>query len=177
MRILPIALLTAALGLGVAATAQANDLTPPKVPTDLQPPKGQKAFALGHAVGVQIYTCNGTAWTLTGPRADLFAANGKKKWIHFAGPSWQHKDGSTVVAQVPPLATATVSPTAIPWLLLAAKSTTPGAFGDKMVPTTYIQRVNTAGGLAPAAATCNAAAGGLVQEVPYTADYYFWKAK
>ena len=53
----------------------------------------------------------------------------------------------------------------------------PGAFGDKMVPTTYIQRINTTGGLAPAAASCNASSTGLVQEIAYTADYFFWKAK
>ncbi len=62
---------------------------------------------------------------------------------------------------------------AIPWLLLSAASTTPGALGD----TTFIQRVNTTGGLAPAAATCTAAAVGTQAEVPYTADYRFWKAK
>jgi len=37
--------------------------------------------------------------------------------------------------------------------------------------------VDTTGGLAPDAATCNASATGLVREVAYTADYYFWKAK
>src|ERR1044072_6840673 len=123
MRILPIALLTAALGLGVAASAQADDIKAPTVPTELQPPKGFKPFKLGHATGVQIYSCTGTAWTLTGPRADLVNPNGKKKWIHFAGPTWQHKDGSTVVGLTPPIGTATVDPTAIPWLLLQAKST------------------------------------------------------
>ena len=42
---------------------------------------------------------------------------------------------------------------------------------------TFIQRVNTTGGVAPAAATCNAASAGKVAEIPYTADYHFWKAK
>lgn len=173
MRILPIALLTAAIGLGVAGVAQANDIKAPTVPTVLQPPKGHKPFKLGHATGVQIYSCNGGAWTLTGPRADLTNDNGKQKWIHFAGPTWQHKDGSTVVGLTPPAGSVTVHATAIPWLLLAARSTADGPFGDTMVPTTYIQRVNTTGGLAPAL-PC---AAGTVQEVPYTADYFFWKAK
>jgi hypothetical protein len=174
MRILPIALLTAALGLGLAGVAQANDIKPPSVPsTTLQPPKGHKPFKLGHAVGVEIYTCTGPAWSSATPRADLYNDNGKKKWIHFGGPTWQHKDGSSVVALLPPAGNVTVNATAIPWLLLQAKSTAPGPFGDQLVPTTYIQRVNTAGGLAPAL-PCVA---GTVQEVPYTADYYFWKAK
>ena len=42
---------------------------------------------------------------------------------------------------------------------------------------TYIQRVATTGGLPPAAADCNVATVGTVAEIPYTADYYFWKAK
>ena len=97
-----------------------------------------------------------------------------KKWIHFAGPTWQHKDGSTVVGLTPPMGTATVDPTAIPWLLLQAKSTAPGPFGDKMVPTKFIQRVNTTGGLAPALPCVGRRPS---SEIPYTADYYFWKAK
>ena len=174
MRILPIALLTAAIGLGVAGAAQADNVTPPSVPsTTLQPPKGHKPFKVGHAVGVQIYTCLGTAWSSATPRADLYNDNGKKKWIHFGGPTWQHKDGSTVVGLTPAAGNVTVNPNAIPWLLLAAKSTAAGPFGDMMVQTTYIQRVNTTGGLAPVLPCVT----GTVQEVPYTADYYFWKAK
>jgi hypothetical protein len=49
----------------------------------------------------------------------------------------------------------------------------PGTFAD----TTFIQRVNTTGGLAPAPATCTANTIGTQSEVSYTADYHFWKAK
>jgi Protein of unknown function (DUF3455) len=63
-----------------------------------------------------------------------------------------------------------VTPNAIPWLLLKATSTTPGHMG----PTTYIQRLATTGGLAPAASTCRV--DGAIKEVPYTALYVFWKA-
>jgi hypothetical protein len=71
-------------------------------------------------------------------------------------------------------APVTVDTTAIPWLLLSAR-TFAGADGDRLVPTTYVQRIETAGGLAPPAPTCTAATAGAVAEVPYTADYYFWK--
>lgn len=71
----------------------------------------------------------------------------------------------------------TVDPTAIPWLLLKRTVTSPGPDGDRLAGTTFIQRVATAGGVAPAAATCNLASAGDVEEVPYTADYYFWKAE
>ena len=69
----------------------------------------------------------------------------------------------------------TVDATAIPWLLLSAASTVPGSHGGRLAATTYIQRIATTGGLAPADAECNAGTTGTSAEVPYTADYYFWK--
>ena len=50
-------------------------------------------------------------------------------------------------------------------MAVLSASTTPGLDGDRLVATTYVQRIATTGGLAPPAAECN----------PYTADYYFWK--
>src|SRR4051794_29885799 len=170
MRILPIALL---LGLALAAPAQAHKA--PDVPATLQPPAGHKVFLVGHATGVQIYACNGAAWSFVAPRANLVDNGGKLKVIHFAGPTWQHKDGSKVVGQLA-ATPVTVDATAIPWLLLSKASSAAGPFGDTLVETTYIQRVNTTGGLAPAAATCNASTAGTQAEVPYTADYYFWRS-
>jgi hypothetical protein len=59
---------------------------------------------------------------------------------------------------------------AIPWLLLRAVSTEgPGIFER----TTFIQRVNTMGGAAPATAPTQA---GQEARVPYTAEYYFYRA-
>ena len=65
--------------------------------------------------------------------------------------------------------------TAIPWLLLSAASTASGPDGDKLAHTTFIQTATT-GGLPPAASQCDANSVGDRVEVPYTADYYFWKA-
>jgi len=59
--------------------------------------------------------------------------------------------------------------------VLLSTTTTPGLDGDRLVGTTFIQRIHTAGGHVPAAADCNAATAGNVVEVPYTADYVFWK--
>ena len=47
--------------------------------------------------------------------------------------------------------------------------------GDRLTHTTFIQRVNTVGGLAPTD-RCNGSTSGTVKEVPYKADYFFWKA-
>jgi hypothetical protein len=128
-----------------------------------------KVFLVGHATGVQIYNCDGKAWTFVAPRADLFDDKGKLVATHFAGPTWQTKDGSKVVGSVQERATP--DPTAIPWLRLGAASTTPGQLGN----TTFIQRVNTKGGVTPAATECSQATVNTQKEVPYSADYYFWK--
>ena len=69
----------------------------------------------------------------------------------------------------------TVDPNAIPWLLLKATKTTAGRGGNLLAPTTFIQRINTVGGLAPTEA-CNAAKSGTVREVSYGADYFFYKS-
>jgi hypothetical protein len=168
--------LVAAFPLAQAAVAGPAG---PDVPTDIQVPAGNKVFLVGHAVGVQIYSCNaaagGYAWGLVAPRANLYGDNGRLIATHFGGPTWQATDGSSVVGRrdAPPV---TMDGSAIPWLRLVAASTNSGDDGDRFAHTTYIQRVATTGGLAPAAATCNATTAGTIEEIPYTADYYFWKA-
>ncbi len=149
----------------------------PEVPSAIEVPDGNKVFLVGHGVGVQIYSCNATSsgfgWGFVAPRADLFDDNGKLVTTHFRGPTWQAKDGSTVVARR--VDGVTVDSAAIPWLLLSAVSTAAGPDGERLTDTTFIQRTATTGGLAPAAADCNVAAEGTTVEVPYTADYHFWK--
>ena len=161
VKLLPITLAAVAL-LAPDASAKTS------VPADIQPPAGHKQFFQAHAIGVQIYACNGTAWTLTGPRANLYHG---RRFVasHFAGPTWMHRDGSHVVGTL-----AKPFPVAgtIPWLLLSATATGTGPYGDKFAGVTYIQRINTTGGVAPAL-PCTA---GKVAEVPYTADYRFFKA-
>ncbi len=178
IRLLLVGIVAAAAALSLTQVAQAR---PPKpavqVPGAIAVPDGNKVFLVGHGVGVQIYSCNtttsGFVWGFVAPRANLYDDHGKLIITHFGGPTWQAKDGSTVVGRVE--ASITVDPTAIPWLRLAAVSTAAGPDGDRLVDTTYIQRIATTGGLAPPAAECNATTAGTQAEVPYTADYYFWK--
>jgi hypothetical protein len=174
-------LLVASIVAAVAAwpLAQAADAGPtaPVVPTDIAVADGNKLFLVGHAVGVQIYSCNATAtgfgWGPATPRADLYDDSGKVIVKHFGGPSWQAKDGSKVVGKRD--TQVSMDATAIPWLRLSAASTSAGPNGDRLAHTTFIQRIATTGGLAPAAAECNAETAGDIVEIPYTADYYFWK--
>ena len=149
----------------------------PSVPTDIAVEAGNKVFMVGHAVGVQIHRCTATGggyvWVTT-PRADLYGDQGEFIATHFAGPTWRAKDGSYVVGQR--VNGVTVDPTAIPWLLLSASSTTAGSDGDRLAGTNFIQRTATTGGLAPATSLCQAGTVGTAVEVPYTADYHFWKS-
>jgi hypothetical protein len=171
------------LAVGLAAVATAGALAPaagaepaaPQVPDAIAVEAGNKVFLVGHAVGVQIWGCNGFAWSLVAPRASLYGDGGNLVATHSAGPTWQARDGSWVRAArvADPV---TVDPTAIPWLLLQRNASSAGPDGDRLAGTTFIQRVTTSGGVAPAAARCNLTTAGTDEEVPYTADYYFWKA-
>jgi len=174
------------LAAGIVAVAAAGSLAQsaeakrvPAVPGDVKVAAGNTMFLIANAVGVQIYSCNATAagptWGFVAPRADLFDKHGKLVIKHFGGPTWQFTDGSSVVGRL--VKPVTVDPTAIPWLLLEGATTSAGPDGDRLAGTTFIQRIATVGGIAPAAALCNAATVGARVEVPYTADYTFWKKK
>ena len=175
-RMLVAAILSVITLLAAPYSAHAKP-TAPEVPTELQVPAGNSVFLVGHAVGVQIYGCmattGGAAWTLLAPRADLYGDNGRLVATHFGGPTWQAVDGSRVVGKKE--AGVTVDPTAVAWLKLSAASTTEGPDGERLLNTTFIQRLNTAGGLPPAATQCDPTTVGEQAEVPYTADYYFWR--
>ncbi len=95
-RLLPAAIVAAAAAASLVQVAQAGP-PPPSVPGPIQVLDGSKVFLIGHAVGVQIYSCNGTVWSSAVPRANLFDDHGKLIITHFAGPTWQAKDGSRVV--------------------------------------------------------------------------------
>jgi hypothetical protein len=164
--------------LGAVAYAHGNrhENRPPKVPANLQVPAGNEVEFRTAGVGVQIYvwTVNPTnaalsSWVFKAPHAVLFHREECVAGIHFAGPTWQANDGSKVVGAR--VASSTVDSNAIPWLLLQAAST--GGVGI-LADTTYIQRVNTVGGLAPSKPGSDAGEEALV---PYIADYYFYHAK
>ena len=87
--------IAAAAPLALAQAAHAG----PAVPAAIAVPAGHQEFLAGHAVGVQIYSCAATGWTFVAPRANLYDKRGKLLTTHFAGPTWQAKDGSKVVGR------------------------------------------------------------------------------
>ena len=158
--------------LAIVGSAFADPIAPPEGAEDIAPPAGHRPYLVLHAVGTQTYTCTeaGTWSTASVPVADLFAENGKKIGVHSAGPRWELKDGSFVHAAR--VSGVTKDATAIAWLLLQATNKGAGADGDRLAKTTYIQRVNTVGGTAPAG-PCTP---GATVSVPYSADYYFYQS-
>lgn len=151
-------------------------MSPPEVPAALQPPAGQESYLEALAIGVQIYECvqkadSGYEWAFKAPEARLFSWDmARTLGKHYAGPTWESTDGSTVVGEVKARDPGP-KPDAIPWLLLAAKA---NAGSGVLAAVKSIQRVRTMGGLAPAA-PC--AEGKLKQmtRVPYMAWYYFYR--
>jgi len=165
---LAISALSAFLGAAAPTRVSATDNRAPDVPQAIQAPVGNKVHFHAFAEGVQIYTWNGASWVFQAPEALLFDGEGGLVAIHFAGPTWQSNSGSQVVGAVTN-SVPSPNPNSIPMLLLTAKRTEgPGIFA----PTTYVQRINTVGGLAPSRP------GTLVGEkarVPYTAEYVFYR--
>jgi hypothetical protein len=187
-----ITLLVATLGVALPIQASA-DVTPPAVPANLAVPDTARPYLIGHASGTQAYVCmptrNGAAWSFYGPQATLFDTSNEQTMTHFLSPNpdengalratWQHsRDTSTVWAVA--IASSTdpdfVAPGAIPWLLLRVQGSRVGPlYGDKISATVYIQRVNTAGGVAPSVGCKVASDVGKRVFVPYTTDYVFYQ--
>jgi hypothetical protein len=164
----------------IAASASAHP-APQTAPGDPLDPRtyapDSKLFLAVHAIGVQKYTCQATgAWLFTDPEATLYKNTNARKQVgtHFLNfvtgrPVWQFQDGSSVEAARK--ASAPGGPGNIDWLLLEAVVTTTGPDGNRLTNTTWVQRLNTSGGVAPA----EACTPGDTLAVPYSADYLFWR--
>jgi hypothetical protein len=165
-----------AAALPLAQAAQAGPAAP-AVPGEIAVTGDHKPYLIAHAEGVQIYACSsvadGYAWRLLAPRATLTGDNGKPLGSHYGGPTWEARDGSKVVGVRE--TGVSVDPTAVDWLRLRADSTTAGPDGAQLTATSYIQRINTVGGRPPAAGECDEDAVAEQREVPYSADYVFFK--
>lgn len=159
--------MTVLTACATAATVKPKDMP---VPANLAVPAGNTLLLKANAKGVQIYTCKPEGWVLKAPEADLLDDNGTKIGHHGGGPTWELTDGSAVVGEVKEKAPADGT---IPWLLLAKKSTR----GEgKLSRVTFIQRLSTQGGKAPAEG-CDTGRQGAEVRVDYTALYCFYAAE
>ncbi|MBC9875910.1 DUF3455 domain-containing protein [Bradyrhizobium sp. INPA01-394B] len=124
-----------------------------------------------HAEGAQVYECRAAAdgklaWSFREPIATLLS-EGKTIGRHYAGPSWEHADGSAVVGKAVGNAPGATSAD-IAWLKLEVASRRGSGV---LSPVTTVQRINTHGGKLEGA--CDKA--GDFRSAPYSADYIFLK--
>ena len=186
-----------ALALPVAASAQhGGKIEVLEVPSNLVVDAGNVPYLQAQAYGTQNYVClpsaTGVAWKLFGPQATLYPQNAPVQVAtHFLSPNpeeagtpratWQHsQDGSAVWAKMIQSSTDAnyVAPGAIAWLKLEMVGTAQGSTGAALLSrTTFIQRVNTEGGVAPTTGCTTAAQLGAIALVPYTTDYIFYRAE
>jgi len=177
----------------------AQNVTPPPVPGTLVPLDGSEAFLVAHAFGSQDYVCaasgSGVAFVLTTPEAVLFdnpVGNPTHRIInHFFSPNpveggtiratWQSTRNSSVFwGQAVAIATAAtdpdfVAPDAIAWVTLSRAGVLDGPGGaNTLSVATFVQRVNTVGGLAPSTGCSSPTDVGHTAFVPYEADYAFF---
>ncbi|AGL14675.1 DUF3455 domain-containing protein [Actinoplanes sp. N902-109] len=133
----------------------------------IAPPAGMRKIGAYKVVsGTQTYTCaNGSFAGASVPEAQLAGTGGRLH--HFKGPSWQsERDQSLVTAtkigELPRTGT-------IAELLLQVNSHS-GPANGVLARASYIQRLYTSGGAAPAGACTD----GSTTAVPYSAVYVFW---
>jgi hypothetical protein len=184
--------LAMAFTLSLPHAAHAQSVTPPAVPPGLEVDPPNQAFLVGHATGTQNYECQPVSplgrvdWVLFTPQATLFDDQAGQLITHFFSPNpdeplrvvratWQDsRDTSAVWARG--VASATVNPNAITWVKLEVVGKEDGPTGGAALSgTTFIQRVNTDGGLAPTTGCEVLSDVGKRAFMPYTADYFFYR--
>ena len=178
--------------VGASSVALAQTITPPAVPPGLEVLAPNEVFLIGHATGTQNYECQPTAilgrvaWTLFTPQATLFDDDHEQLTTHFFSPNpeegsiivratWQDStDTSSIWAKA--TGAVTVDPTAVAWVRLEVVGTRVGPTGgDALSRSTFVQRVNTVGGIPPPTGCDQLKDAGRKAFVPYTADYVFFR--
>lgn len=171
----PVVLFTACAGMS-SPMMKGFDQT--ALPDAVKVPAGHRVAMETVGAGDITYECRAKAnmanaweWVFVGPQADLNSRGGAKLGSYYGPPAtWAASDGSKITGTQ--LATAPGGSGNIPMQLVKAN---PASSAGAMQGVTYIQRVATRGGVAPAS-TCDGASVGSKQTVKYQADYIFWKA-
>lgn len=124
--------------------------------------------------GVQIFRCEAFGreylWHFRQPEANLTDDRGQLVARHGANFTFEHRDGSRLVAKITAYDDAP-SPTDLRWVLMSAKSFGHGALAS----IAYVQRVNTHGGMPPP--SCEASEVNRVLRVDFSADFIFYRAR
>jgi hypothetical protein len=152
----------------IAAAALVATEAAAQMPAPIAAP-GETGIVTLHAEGAQVYDCKAgadgkLAWAFREPIATLLL-DGKTVGRHYAGPSWDHVDGSGVTAKGVGNAPGK-SASDIPWLKLEV---TARRGSGVLASATTIQRINTVGGVMSGA--CDKA--GAFHSAPYSTEYVF----
>ena len=176
---------TAIATAAVALIAACGSITPvmpsysqAALPATLRVPAGNKVALETVGVGEITYQCSAKKdmagqfeWMFVGPEARLLDRSGKQIGKYYGPPAtWEAMDGSKLTAMQ-----LAVAPNIAGSLPLQLVKGNPAVGQGAMQGVTYIQRVHTQGGAAPAA-PCTAANLSAKQIVRYQADYIFYKA-
>jgi len=145
------------------------------LPEPVRVPAGTKQAMATSGVGEITYECREKAnmagaheWVFVAPVATLYGADRKVVGKYYAGPTWEAADGSKLTGKQVAVAPAMAG--SIPLQLVKAE---PAMGMGAMQGVSYVQRLNTKGGVAPAMA-CDAATKGQRRQVAYEADYVFY---
>jgi hypothetical protein len=126
------------------------------------------------ATGVQIFRCepdkDGFHWAFRLPEAELRDARGQVVAHHGANYSFEHVDGSRLIGTIVGYDSAP-SDDSVHWLLLRTQSYGQGEFEKA----TYVQRVDTSGGMPPA--QCAADQANQILRVPFSAKFIFYRPR
>ena len=177
----PIALLPLAAAVLLAACA-ASPMKPMMMTVDnaalpeaVRVPAGEMQKMSTTGVGEITYECREKKdmagqfeWAFVAPVATLNDAVGKPVGKYYAGPTWESSDGSKITGKQ-----VAVAPAGAGNIPLQLVKTEPAMGAGAMAGVSYIQRVNTKGGVAPTSA-CGAGSTGTRQNVAYEADYGFY---
>ena len=171
-----LSMIAAAVALSACASApMMMKIDNAALPEPVRVPAGQKLMMSTTGVGEITYECRekkdmagAHEWAFVAPVATLYSGDKKTVGKYYAGPTWEANDGSKVTGKQ--LAVAPAAPGNIPLQLV---KTDPAMGAGAMTGVSYIQRLNTKGGVAPAMA-CDAMSKGKRQQVAYEADYVFY---
>jgi hypothetical protein len=126
------------------------------------------------ATGVQIFRCEpdkeGYHWAFRLPEAELRDGRGQVVAHHGANYSFEHVDGSRLIGTIVGYDSAPGGD-AVHWLLLRTQSYGAGEF-EKV---TYVQRVDTSGGIPPE--QCSADQVNEILRVPFSAKFVFYRPR
>ena len=183
-----------------AQPALLHGIDVPPVPANLEVPAGHSVFLKGFAVGTQNYIClpsgPSVAWRFVAPQATLFLTFRGDPFQQITTPlseperaRWRaasdvaalarHERGYASGCCSRRVTRPMSSRRAIPWLLLEGGRLR-GRSPWRPVCSrgrTYVQRLNTCGGVAPGTGCSLATNIGRIALVPYSTDYFFYRAE